>query len=123
MQNNRHSESLILNVSTTNSSHLRTVAKPARHLVMQYKFFCVCRPHKDSISEEMNNDSDLNLHLHDQMPGWLHYCLRNILLDVFIKILHVCTNFWPNFRKAIYSVFYNISQPNFATFLILRCSS
>ena len=37
------------------------------------KFFCVYRPYKESISEEMNNDNDLNLHLHDQMSGWLRY--------------------------------------------------
>ena len=30
---------------------------------------------KESISKEMNNDNDLNLHLHDQMSGWLRYCL------------------------------------------------
>ena len=47
-----------------------TVAKPARHLVMQMQiFFCVCRPYKESISKEMKNDNDLNLHLHDQMSG------------------------------------------------------
>jgi hypothetical protein len=34
---------------------------PARLLVMQ--IFCV----KESISREMNNDNDLNLHLHDQI--------------------------------------------------------
>ena len=33
------------------------------------KFFCVYRPYKESISKEMNNDNDLNLHLHDQMSG------------------------------------------------------
>ena len=32
----------------------------------------VYRPYKESISKEMNND-DLNLHLHDQMSGWLRY--------------------------------------------------
>ena len=26
------------------------------------KFFCVYRPYKESISKEMNNDNDLNLH-------------------------------------------------------------
>ena len=24
----------------------------------------------------MNNDNDLNLHLHDQMSGWLRHCYR-----------------------------------------------
>ena len=28
---------------------------------------------KELISKEMNNDNDLNLHLHDQMSGWLRY--------------------------------------------------
>ena len=28
---------------------------------------------KKSIFKKMNNDSDLNLHLHDQMSGWLRY--------------------------------------------------
>ena len=37
------------------------------------KFFCIYRPYKESISKEMNNDNDLNLHLHDQMSGWLRY--------------------------------------------------
>ena len=52
-----------------------TVAKPARHLVMQMQFFCVYRPYKEPISKEMNNDNNLNLHLHDQMSGWLRYCV------------------------------------------------
>ena len=37
------------------------------------KFFCVYRPYKESISKEMNNDNGINLHLHDQMSGWLRY--------------------------------------------------
>ena len=49
------------------------MAKPARHLVMQMQIFCVYRPYKESISKEMNNDNDLNLHLHDQTSGWLRY--------------------------------------------------
>ena len=36
----------------------------------QCKFFCVYRPYKEPISKEMNNNH-LNLHLHDQMSGWL----------------------------------------------------
>ena len=31
-------------------------------------------PKKESISEEMNSDNDLNLHLHDQISNWLRYC-------------------------------------------------
>ena len=38
-------------------------------------FFCAYRPYKESISKEMNNDNDSNLNLHDQMSGWLRYCL------------------------------------------------
>ena len=38
------------------------------------KFFCVYRPYKEQISKEMNNDNNLNLHLHDQMSSWLRYC-------------------------------------------------
>ena len=26
----------------------------------------------------MNNDNDLNLHLHDQMSGWLRYCTTQL---------------------------------------------
>ena len=37
------------------------------------KFFCVYRPYKEPNSTGMNNDNDLNLHLHDQMSGWLRY--------------------------------------------------
>ena len=36
----------------------------------------VDRIYKESISKEMNNHSDLNLHLHDQMSGWLRYCVK-----------------------------------------------
>ena len=44
------------------------------------KFFCFYRPYKEPISEEMNNDNHLNLHLHDQMSGWLRYCSRSVAL-------------------------------------------
>ena len=31
----------------------------------------------------MNNDNDLNLHLHDQMSGWLRHCkIRYILCQI-----------------------------------------
>ena len=43
------------------------MAKLARYLVMPCKFLCVCRPYKEAISKEINNDNDLNLHLHDQI--------------------------------------------------------
>ena len=44
------------------------------------KFFCVYRPYEISISKEMNNDNDINLHLHDQMSGWLRYCWAYVYL-------------------------------------------
>ena len=50
------------------------VAKPARQFVMLRKFFCVYRPYKESISKEMNNDNDLNLHSMTKLSGWLRYC-------------------------------------------------
>ena len=37
------------------------------------EFFCVYRPYKESISKEMNNDSDLNLHSMTKLSGWLRY--------------------------------------------------
>ena len=45
------------------------------------KFFCVYKPYKESVSKEMNNDSDLNLQLHDQMSGWLRYCSKNLFIS------------------------------------------
>ena len=36
-------------------------------------FFCVYRLKKESISKEMNNDSDLNLHSMTKLSGWLRY--------------------------------------------------
>ena len=32
------------------------------NLVMQMQLFCVYRPYKELISEEINNDNDLDLH-------------------------------------------------------------
>ena len=49
------------------------VAKPARHWVMQMQIFSVYRPYKESISKEMNNDNDLNLHSMTKLSGWLRY--------------------------------------------------
>ena len=37
------------------------------------KFFCVYRPYKESITKEMNNDNDLNLHSMTKLSGWLLY--------------------------------------------------
>ena len=40
-----------------------------------YANFSVCyRPYKESISKEMNNDNDLNLHSMTKLSGWLRYC-------------------------------------------------
>ena len=35
----------------------------------------------------MNNDNHLNLHLHDQISGWLRYCSRSVALDWRLGIL------------------------------------
>ena len=40
------------------------MAKPQLH---KCKFFIVYRPYKESIPKKMNNDNDLNMHLHDQI--------------------------------------------------------
>ena len=53
---------------------LQPVAKPGRHLVMQMQIFL----YEESISEEMNNDDDLNLHSMTKLLGWLHYCLPSL---------------------------------------------
>ena len=52
------------------------------------KFFCVYRPCKESISKEMNNDNDLNLHSVTKLSGWLRYCMfhLDILLYHVIKM-------------------------------------
>ena len=34
-------------------------------------FFCVYIPYRESISKEMNNDNDLNLHSMTKLSGWL----------------------------------------------------
>ena len=51
-----------------------------------------CRPYKESISKEMNNDNDLNLHLHDQMSGWRRYCL-NIVSGFSTNLIKIY-GFW-----------------------------
>ena len=45
------------------------------NLVTLCKFFCLYRPCKESISKEMNNDNDLNLHSMTKLSGWLRYCM------------------------------------------------
>ena len=37
--------------------------------------FCVYRLYMESISKEMNNDNDLNLHSMTKLSGWLRYWL------------------------------------------------
>ena len=44
------------------------------NLVMQMQFINVYRPYKESISKEMNYDSDLNLNSMTKLSGWLRYC-------------------------------------------------
>ena len=51
------------------------------------KFFCVYRSYKEPIFKEINNDNHLNLHLHDQMSGWLRYCSRSVALVWQLGIL------------------------------------
>ena len=43
------------------------------NFVMLCKFLCVYRPYKQSISKEINNDNDLNLHSMTKLSGWLRY--------------------------------------------------
>ena len=62
---------------------------------MQCNFFCVYRPYKESISKEMNNDNDLNLHLHDQIVGLASLLVkisvrnRNIIYQIYTKIANI----------------------------------
>ena len=60
----------------------------------KYKVICLYRQYNESISEEMNNDNDLNLHLNDQMSGRLRYglflCFRKyqyLVFSVFFNLL------------------------------------
>ena len=56
-------------------SALLAVTKPARHVICSCKcnFFRVYKPYEDSITTEMNNDNDLNLHAMTKLSGWLRY--------------------------------------------------
>ena len=58
---------------------LEPVAKPARHLVMQ--FFSVYRAYKESISKEVNYDNVLNLHSMTKLSGWLRYWVEQLLVE------------------------------------------
>ena len=44
------------------------------------------RLYKESISKEMNTDSDLNLHIMTKLSGWLHYCDTSDITEVAIKM-------------------------------------
>ena len=46
----------LLDIFSTICDELQSLAKPARHLVMQMQIFCVYGPYKESISKEINND-------------------------------------------------------------------
>ena len=62
----------------------------------------------------MNNDNHLNFHLHDQMSGWLRYCLEivcnNTVLNFVTKYLYLgnildnhltlAKNFNRSFKRA-----------------------
>ena len=51
-----------------------------RHLVMQMQIFlCLYRPYKESISKEMNNYNDLNLHSVTKLSGWFRYCTDMVI--------------------------------------------
>ena len=43
------------------------------------KFFYVYGPYEESISKEMNNDNDLNLHSMTKLSGWLRYCVQSTI--------------------------------------------
>ena len=66
---------------------MAAVAKPARHSVMQMQIFLVYRPYKESISDEMNNDNDLNLH---SMTGFA----------TELQLIEVCCKLQVGYPKA-----------------------
>ena len=64
-------------------------------------FLCLyCRPYKEPISKEINNDNHLNLHFHDQMLGWLRYCSRSVasvwLLGILVTGACFCAHVMGN---------------------------
>ena len=44
------------------------------------EFFSVYRPYRESISKEMNNENDLNLHSMTKFSGWLRYWRHPVTL-------------------------------------------
>ena len=83
---------------------ISSVAKPARHLVMQIQIFNVNRPYRDSISKEMN-DNDLNLQSMTKLLSWLCYWFS-------------CTSILSRFRKLI---FHSFLHSCFLTLKLLCC--
>ena len=58
-----------------------SVAKPARHLVIQMQVFQCLQIDKESFSKEMNDD-DSNLHSMTKLSGWPRYCAWCTLTSV-----------------------------------------
>ena len=65
------------------------------------QIFCVYRPYKESISKEMNNDNDLNLHSMTKLSSWLRYC-RNITA----KFLSCCFSSYLECARCYSSEYY-----------------
>ena len=63
------------------------VAKPARHFGHAMPIFWVYRPYKESISKEMNNDNDLNLHSMTKLSGWLRRWYLLIISSLILYLL------------------------------------
>ena len=64
------------------------VAKPARQFGHAMQIFLCYKPYKESISKEMNNDNDLNLHNMTKLSGWLRYIMydnRAITLAIILN--------------------------------------
>ena len=75
------------------------VTKPAWYLVMQMQILGVYRPYKESISKEMNNDIELNLHSMTKLSGCLRYCRLLPRPTVFANCYFIRTNL-PTFFIA-----------------------
>ena len=61
-----------------NNSVVQSVAKSARQFGHTMQIFLCLQTIKGSISEEMNNDNNLNLHSMTKLSGWLCYCVQSI---------------------------------------------
>ena len=51
---------------------VRLCSSFVRYLVMQMQIF-LYRPYKESISNKMYNNNDLDLHSQTKLLGWFHY--------------------------------------------------